>query len=304
MNPTGRSLSSDVTYLAPTEKTYFIILLIIDICHSPDFNSILEEVNVAHIWESKDYVYVKQHSNMTVDCHNSLRDETGSTFRETLENIKGSGCTVLICGAVPRDKMARVSARLLGDTTASSGCLRLFGLTDVGLDSVAQRLRLAGDGDASARVIRFGDESKRPSAAAAETTRLDVDDVPGDVDAFEAAMKEAIAELEADQSGVEPAELCVCVDSLLPLLAEYGRERVQTFLDRIDEIVGETRCMAHFTLPVDPGAPVVESLVPYSSVVVSLRVMDETLQQRWHLVLSDYRTDWFSIDRDPLDPSP
>lgn len=243
--------------------------------------------------------------NMTDDCHPSLRDETGSTFGETLENIKRSGCTVLVCGAIPRAEMERVSARLLGDATGPNERLRVFGLLDADLDSVSRRLRLAGDGNAPACVIRFGDE--RRSSSAAEGTdlgpRLRVTDVPEDVDAFEAAMKEDIANLEAERPGLDPAELRVCVDSLLPLLAEYDRKRVETFLDRFDEVVGETRCMAHFILPVNPDAPIVKSLVPYVSIVVGLRLTDDGLQQRWHLVLSDYRTDWISIDRNPTDPS-
>lgn len=237
----------------------------------------------------------------------TLRGLGGSSFGETLQELKRHGCNVLVCGGVPRSDIRHLSARLLGGSTEPNNVTQVFGLFDQDVTSVHGRLALI-DGDLSgAHVITTDGEMRStttagPSAPGAHS--LNVTTVSRDLERFEVALHQAIDEFGDRDEDSGGKALRVCIDSLQPLFAEYDAERVDAFLFDLDETVGVNRCMTHSILPVAYDAPIVKRITPHFDIVMSLRVAEgNSVQQQWRLVASDYWTDWIPIRLDPIETS-
>lgn len=113
--------------------------------------------------------------------------------------------------------------------------------------------------------------------------------------ALDDAIVECIDEFRAVSGDLDPAELRVCVDSVVPLVEEHGAEAVFRFL-RV--LTARVRCddgMGHFHLPTDVNSDLVRTLAPVFDAVVEVRCRKGYAEQRWHLQEQDVTTRWLSL---------
>ena len=230
----------------------------------------------------------------------------GSSFTETLQELKRGGCNVLVCGAVPRTDIEYLSSRLLGEATKSSDVTRLFGLLDQDVMSIHRRLALNNDTLDSTRVITTDGGVRSASAvdvsALTDQHHFEVTTVPHGLRDLEAELHREIEEIGRERDRNDRTNLRVCIDSLQPLFAEYQTERVEAFLFDLDEAAGVNQCMVHSILPVAYDAPIVKWITPHFDIVMSLRVAEgNAVEQRWRLVASDRWTDWLPLRLDPTE---
>lgn len=213
-------------------------------------------------------------------------------FAQELAALKRRGSNLLVVGSVRSGDRLDACGRLLGED-GGDGRRRLVVATDA--DPALDRRLPSGADPGEVRVVdvRARTRSAATAGGCASTT---ADAVENDLDALWAAVGDAI-EAHAD-AGLEPAELRVCVDSLLPLLARHERVAVGRFLGRLTAAVVAHRGMGHVHLPLARDHEHVRALEPLFDGVVEL-ASGNPPRQRWHLRRSDLTTGWL-----PLEPHP
>jgi hypothetical protein len=112
---------------------------------------------------------------------------------------------------------------------------------------------------------------------------------------FESDVLETIDGVEATRGALDPAQLRVCVDSLVPIVETFGEEATHETLHRLTDAVRDRRGMAHYHLPVDPSDRHVRALSPLFEAVVELKNGPDGPEQRWLLTESGAATDWLDV---------
>lgn len=244
----------------------------------------------------------------TENCDSSTVRGQGSSFGDTLRELKNQGCSVLLCGIVSDDVREQTSARLLGKKTASVDRTCLFVTTNQNFQSVHTRLALADIPVQSARVIWMENTLRSAAANTVDSYPFQATHVSSDIKSLEQLVRHTIAALERDHGGFAPAQLRVCVDTLPSLIIDEDNKSVEAFLDTLDQMAAATRGMVHCILPFAYDASVVERFIPYFDITISLRPTNQgATQQQWYLPVMNYRTDWFPVecavtsDADPED---
>ncbi|WP_121821567.1 DUF7504 family protein [Halostella salina] len=209
----------------------------------------------------------------------------GTEFSQALADLKRDGCNVLVVGGASESADRGVCRRLLGDAGEDTRT-RLFVFTE----NVDARERVPegfGDGD---RVLLQHDAetaAEPPEWASAVDARM-----------LSALCREFVAvvdEYEAEREGLDPGELRVCVDSLVPLLNDHASENVFRLLHMVTARVREADGMGHFHLPVGREADAVNLLEPLFDAVVEVRAADGTPEHRWQLRESGVSSDWIGL---------
>lgn len=226
--------------------------------------------------------------------------ETGSggrvsKFVRTLDQLKQTGCNLLMVGRVPDDVLAAACRKLLGDAVQRR--FRLFVLTDA--DLVAVRDRLAATDfrthSTTATAIVYARDSRTPAVEAIDGfPAIDRIDVDGPLVELAAAIDEEIAAFERAADGLEPAQLRVCFDSLRPLLANYDTREVVAFLEDVTDRVEAVDGMAHYVLPFERDHPAVTELASQFDATIEYRAVEDG-QERWHFPETDFTTEWFPL---------
>lgn len=106
---------------------------------------------------------------------------------------------------------------------------------------------------------------------------------------------EQITAFDDDAGGLEASELRVCVDSLVPLLAQHGPENVFRMLHVMTSRVRQVSGMGHYHLPIEPDHDVVNLLEPLFDATVEVRTRDGQPEQRWHLRDRRTSSEWLSL---------
>ncbi|NGM68410.1 hypothetical protein G6M89_05205 [Natronolimnobius sp. AArcel1] len=97
------------------------------------------------------------------------------------------------------------------------------------------------------------------------------------------AISSAIEYFDTDAGGLEPAELRVGIDSLLPLLEATDRETVFTFLHLTTGRATAADGMVHCHLPVERDATVVSVFSSLFDIVLEVRAHPEGYEERWRV---------------------
>jgi len=219
-------------------------------------------------------------------------DETNEDgFSNKLARLKRQGASVLVVGSVRPDHRQ--------DT-----CRRLFGCTT---DHVRRRVLVSttdGPHPASHHVDTTDRETvstithdTRACSATATTSTVSPSIDPSTVDTLAdlgIAIADAIDVFEADADILEPAEVRVGIDSLLPLLEEYGHRQVFKFLHLINGRTQDVDGIAHSHLPVERDARIVPTLSLLFDIVVEIREHDGDYQERWVINDGAERSGWLS----------
>ncbi|APX97310.1 DUF7504 family protein [Natronorubrum daqingense] len=236
----------------------------------------------------------------------SSRDSWGETtsegqFTKTLSQLKRSGASVLVVGAVDTDYRRDICHRLLGQSAARSRHRvlvstlgRPYRTTDV-LDAAqlssdplelisyeTHARSVSTDNNGSTFVERSSTALEQTPARTTSLTDLAVE------------ISRAVDTLEASNDGFEPAALRVGVDSLVPLLEEYGVERVFKFVHLTTGKVQDSSGMIHYHLPLERDADAVSLLEPLFDIVVELRERDGEFQEQWSINEGNRSSGWIS----------
>lgn len=211
-------------------------------------------------------------------------------FASRLRDLRSRGSAVLVTGGETRSVHTDVCRRLLGDDPAVDRH-RLLVLTD-GRPALEERAPTADSGPPVLDVAATRSAVARP----AEDDDRDVVTL-GDVSLPELGveMAERVEAVRRRHGPLEPTELRVCVDSLVPLLDAHGEPAVFRFLVILTRLLREYDALGHAHLPVEREAYVARLLGPLFDAVVEARVREGRLQQRWHLDDGDLRSRWLPV---------
>ncbi|NHN61504.1 MULTISPECIES: hypothetical protein [Halorussus] len=229
-------------------------------------------------------------------------DDT-TAFLTLLNELKATGCNLLVVGDAPREAFTRASAQLFGDADVLRH--RVLAVTDATPGIVADRLPDPGEAPRPiAETTRLVTHAGVPRSAAADAelppeladvreTRIADPELRG----LEAALVDAIDDAADAAEHLSAADLRVGVDSLAPLLDHYGVDVVRRCLEGVGERVRDYRAMAHYVLPVARDADPVRALASQADAVIELRAVepadrDRNAQQRWHVPARDITTEW------------
>ncbi|AGB36087.1 DUF7504 family protein [Natronococcus occultus] len=216
-------------------------------------------------------------------------------FIEELSRLKQRGASVLVVGSARASQQAETCRRLLGHATDRSR-RRILVSTTAGRASIES---IVSDYPTdSYRLIRHDIDVRSASVATGSHEPIPSTDGPVTMTDTLADLgieiSNAIESFESDADGLAPSELRIGVDSLLPLLENYGDERVFRFIHLTNGRVRTTNGMIHYRLPVDRESDVVSVLTPLFDVVVELRTHNGTRQERWSLKDESLCSGWIS----------
>ncbi|QSX00954.1 DUF7504 family protein [Haloterrigena alkaliphila] len=227
-------------------------------------------------------------------------------FTDELSQLKRQGASVLVVGSVRTEQRRDVSRRLLGQATSQPRRRVLVSTTG------ATHTHLAEDETESSETLTRVNYATQARSATSETAASETaSSGPGPISpsADESpvttttladlgiAISSAIEGFETEADGLAPAELRVGVDSLVPLIEEYGAERVFKFVHLTNGRTRDTDGMIHYHLPMDRNSDVVSVLTPLFDIVIELREQNGTFQERWSINDGDLSSGWISISQ-------
>ncbi len=217
-------------------------------------------------------------------------------FIEELSRLKRRGASVLVVGSTRASQQAETCRRLLGHATDRPR--RRILVSTTGESAPIESLVDETPSD-SHRIVRHEIDVRSASAASSGHESAPSIDVPVTTTETLADLgieiSSAIESFETAADGLEPSELRIGVDSLLPLLETYGTERVFRFIHLTNGRVGRSDGMIHYRLPVDRENEVVSVLTPLFDVVVDLRTHNGVCQERWSLKGESLCSGWISM---------
>ncbi|WP_408959791.1 hypothetical protein [Natrinema sp. 74] len=222
-------------------------------------------------------------------------EANGDAFSDELSRLKRRGASVLVVGSVRPSQWRDTCQRLLGQRSDQVRRRVLVSTTDDPhrlpflVDDVDPETISPISYKAQARNATVSTPSAGPSTPASSN---EVDTLAD----LGIAISSAIDSFETDTTRLEPAELRVGVDSLLPLLEEYGRQQLFKFLHLTNGRTRNANGMAHYHLPVERDAKIVPTLSPLFDVVVELREQNGDWQERWVMDDGDRSSGWLSVD--------
>lgn len=224
-------------------------------------------------------------------------------FAQTLGTLKQEGSNVLLVGRETADAHALICHRLLGEPEAEPR-YRLF-VTDDG-DDVSGRN--GDDISGSDRVVTrsAADECARDVATRTiDYSELElgagsgIDEVSGrtPLGTLGIEITDAVDAFDDAADGLEPSELRVCVDSLVPLLEEHRLEKVFRLLHMTTSRVVHVNGMGHYHLPLERDHDAVNLFEPMFDAIVEVRTRDGSFEQRWELRDHEAPTEWLPFHR-------
>lgn len=229
----------------------------------------------------------------------------------TLDELKSRGATLLIVGSVPDSVYARLSADMLGEGPDRR---RLIVEWPQGiesrLDAVSRwtpewtrvfRCRIVPRRSAAAGVqpATSASSSLGPSNDSAVDSRgyeAVAATVDGSIADLGVAVGSTIGWFDAAAGGLDPAELRVAFDRVVPLLSASSRSTMFRFLHLLTHQVRSVDGMCHVRLSRPLDAEITRLFAPLFDVTVELQVDGSTPLQRWHFRDSGVSSEWLPID--------
>jgi len=218
--------------------------------------------------------------------------ETATLVRE-LDELKRRGSALLVVGSVPDRVRDRACETFLG---ADAARRRLFVVTE-GNDPQLSCIPRTHRGADHARVVEY----LRPARGATAADSTPLLPVPtrtvscGRLSELGIEISEGIEALDRAACGLSPAELRLCFDSLVPVLASSEEVTVFRFLHLLTHRVRSVDGMAHVHLPVEADSPVVGRLSPLFDAVIELAETETGPAQQWRLRDRNLKTGWLSL---------
>ena len=217
-------------------------------------------------------------------------------FSDALSDLKQHGGNLLIIGPTHENVHRQLCLRMLGDETAAPRRRVIVYGGSTGHTAI-DSLSPGSQQSSSAKII---DHSTQPRGAVHQTNSKQSQSfktytTTGQLSELEDAIFESIAQYENLTDGFSPAELRVCVDSLLSISNEYDCETVARFLYGVTQKIRCFDGLGHFHLPVARDEQIVADLIPFFDVLVELRVAEKSPQQCWYLCDSGVESEWLPV---------
>ena len=227
------------------------------------------------------------------DCAETTEDG----FSDKLAQLKRKGASVLVVGTVQPHQCQDTCQRLLG-YPSDRVRRRVLVSTTEGSHAVSHHV---DDSSPEALASISYDAQARSVATTTPAASPSIEPSTADIDTLAdlgIAISTAIESFEDTTDVLEPAEVRVGIDSLLPLLEEYDDQQVFKFLHLVNGRTKTVNGMAHYHLPVERDARIVSVLAPLFDVVVELRGHDGTCQERWVIDGGADSSGWLSVTSD------
>lgn len=226
----------------------------------------------------------------------STGDEWSSspeTFADTLEDLKQTGCMVLVV----EDEGAAVHEgcdRLLGADDLEDR-RRLFVQTDAATSS---RLAAVSRRDRTTERVARLDTTRRTATAAdvRPTPSGDATRVATTTDELAADAREAVDALAPDE-GFDSGQLRVCIDALGDMVAATDPAAATGFVATVRELVDEHGGFGHVHVTQGTPGEAAEALLPQMDAVVEIAGAGDDARHRWHLPDESLTSAWFELKR-------
>lgn len=214
---------------------------------------------------------------------------TDVTFARTLDTLRQEGCNILLVGAEAPEAHESACERLLGAPECDSR-YRVFVCGD---ETQVSCGKTHGATAERVRTIEYATkgvetDGRTEPESAANGGRPS----PGMIGV---EIVEAVDELAETAAGFEPADLRVCVNSLVPLLQDHDAETVFRLLHVVTSRVEQARGMAHYHLPVRPDYDAVNLFEPMFDAIVTVRSRDGCTEHQWYLREADTTSEWLDL---------
>lgn len=212
----------------------------------------------------------------------------GATFVRSLDALKQEGSNILIVGTDAAEAHEMACQRLLGEADRDA----VYRLHVTGETSPAACEGTCG----SPETERFRTIDYSTLTAEPETDSV-TDEGRPPLTALGIEIVETVDEFAAEADGLAPADLRICVDSLVPLCHEYEIETVFRLLHMATLRVDQGRGMGHYHLPLAREHNLVHLFEPLFDAVITVRSRDGIAEHRWSLRNSETTTDWLKLSR-------
>lgn len=237
----------------------------------------------------------------------SIPDDDLAEFLGLLNELKSTGCNILVCGDAPRRLFTEASAKMLGADDERR--YRALAVTDATSESIAERLpgpaappqsfsettHVLNHAGALRSVTAATNPGTASELAGVKETRI----ADPQLDGLESALVDAISEFAAQRHDHQPADIRVGVDSLDPLIEFHGRDVVRNCLRTVGAHVHDHDAMAHYVLPARYGSEDVDAFADCVDAVVEIRLADGNEgrigEQRWHVPGRRLEMEWIPL---------
>jgi hypothetical protein len=242
-----------------------------------------------------------------MNVRNGGRNDTdegmiGDDFASTINELKHSGCVLLLTGDVSAVVQAKQTRRLFGDPAIDRE--RVLVLTDtartkyidnlpdglspdhpsVHLLNYREPLRAETDGESSV--------PDTPILVASDSETATVSDL---ADLHE-TITDTITAIETRSTFLAAGKLRIGLTDLGVLLDLYGTDRTESFVQSIGTIVRDRRGMGFFYLAAANDDPIVQSLLPYFDIHIALHESPSApARHRWYLPEYDLTSGWLPV---------
>lgn len=232
-------------------------------------------------------------------------DDDLTDFLGLLNELKSSGCNLLVVGDAPRDLFTRASRQMLGADDEHR--YRVLAVTDASQQSIADRLPDPSESPRpiteTTHVLNHAGALRSITAASSANTPTKLAGVSEtriadpELDGFQSALVDAISDFAARRDCPTFTDVRVCVDSLEPLLDFYDDDIVVKRLRVVGNHVRNHDAMAHYVLPKPYESEAVQTLIDDVDAVVELRLAessddDRTGEQRWRVPSQNMTMCW------------
>ncbi|GAA0273748.1 DUF7504 family protein [Halobacterium noricense] len=211
-----------------------------------------------------------------------------ATFAAALDDLKSTGCLLLVLEAGGSDAGGAGCRRLLGSGDEERKRLLVRSETDTHTTSSSP----AGD-DPDERTVVYRSTARDAAAAAPPSPSLPATTVASDVDALGDAVEDEVDSL-APLGGYESGQLRVCMDALGTLLEDDDLLSVLEFTKTLGTAVREHDGIAHVHVGQHVPGIAVEGLLGQFDAVVEVGGDDDP-RQRWHLPDESLSTRWLEL---------
>jgi hypothetical protein len=242
-----------------------------------------------------------------MNVRNGGRNDTdermiGDDFSSTLDELKHSGCVLLMTGDVSAGVRATQTRRLFGDPTIDRE--RVLVLTDTARTKYIDNLPDGLSPDhPSVHLLNYreplraetGSDSSVPDTpiiAESDSATATV----SDLDNLHDSITDTITAIETRSTFLAAGKLRIGLTDLGVLLDLYGIDRTESFVESIGTIVRDCRGMGFFYLAAANDDPVIQSLLPYFDIHIALHEsLSTSARHRWYLPDYDLTSGWLPV---------
>ena len=209
-----------------------------------------------------------------------------ATFAHALGELKRNGSTILLVGEGAGAAHSTACRRLIGESSSDT----------------QYRLVVTASEPICAIVPNSADAVDHPHSDkpmviehAVSSGNAGIDGEIRSLGELGMAVIEAINEFDAEADGLEPSELRVCIDSLVPLLETHSAESVFRVVHMTTSRIRQVKGMGHVHLPLDRDHDTVNLFEPLFDAMVEVRTDVDAPKQRWHLRHHEATSEWVDI---------